>query len=118
MFLLFLAKPIIMLAVFFAFTIPPAAKTIAVLVFVYGIVQILKQAPVLKPYIKGWIAIALNALFSLLGLLVVIPPDQLYSWSTIASTITTWLGIVLGAAGVHGTVSSMTDTESSTPSTK
>lgn len=88
-------------------SLPPAVKTLAVLGFVYGIIQILKQSTVLAPYITGWKATALNAVLSLLGLLVVIPADQLYSLSTLGTTITTWLGIVLGAAGIHGTVSKL-----------
>ncbi len=89
--------------------LPSPVKVLAVLGFVYGIIQILKQSSVLAPYITGWKATALNAVLSLLGLLVVIPSDQLYNLSTLGTTITTWLGIVLGAAGIHGTVSRLSD---------
>lgn len=89
-------------------SLPPAAKALAVLGFVYGVIQILKQSTVLAPYITGWKATALNAVLSLLGLFVVIPPDQLYNLGTLGTTLTTWLGIVLGAAGIHGTVSKLT----------
>lgn len=87
--------------------LPPAAKALAVLGFVYGILQIAKQSTVLAPYITGWKALALNAVLSLAGLLVAIPPAQLYDLTTLGTTITTWLGIVLGAAGIHGTVSKL-----------
>src|ERR1700761_835505 len=90
-----------------AINVPPAAKTLAVLVFVYGILQVLKMSTVLAPYITGWKAFALNALLSLGGMLVVIPADQLYSWSTLGTTITEWLTVVLGAAGIHGTTSKL-----------
>ena len=92
-------------------SLPPAGKALAVLGFVYGIIQILKQSVVLAPYIVGWKATALNAVLSLLGLLVVIPPAQLYDLATLGTTVTTWLGIVLGAAGIHGTVSKLSDPE-------
>jgi hypothetical protein len=88
------------------FVLPPAVKTLAILGFVYGIIQILKQSPVLAPYIKGWVAVALNATLSALGLLLAIPPAQLYDPTTLGVTFTTWLGIVLGAAGIHGTIKS------------
>ena len=88
------------------FILPPAVKTLAVLGFVYGILQILKQSSVLAPYIVGWVAVVLNAVLSALGLLLVIPAAQLYDPATLAATFTTWLGIVLGAAGVHGTIKS------------
>ena len=97
------------LIAFLVFVIPPAVKTLAVLGFVYGIIQILKQSTALAPYIVGWWAIALNAILSALGLLVVIPAGQLYDLTTLGGTFTTWLGIVLGAAGLHGTVKSFSD---------
>ena len=95
----------------FAFNIPlpPAVKSLMVLAFVYGIVQILKSSSVLAPYITGWKAITLNAVLSLLGLLVAIPPAQLYDLQTLGVTLTTWLSIVLGAAGIHGTIKSLSD---------
>jgi hypothetical protein len=96
-----------MTAALLLFAIPPAVKTLAMLGFVYAIVQILKQSTLLAPYIVGWVAIALNAVLSGLGLLVVIPPAQLYDLTTLGTTFTVWLGIVLGAAGLHGTVKAL-----------
>jgi hypothetical protein len=87
----------------FAVSIPPAAKTLAVIAAVYGLVQGLKQIPALTPYVTGWIAVALNVLFTVCGALVVIPANQLYTTSTLLLLVTTFLS----AAGVHGTVKSL-----------
>jgi hypothetical protein len=94
-------------AMFFTFvvvlagiTIPPAAKILAVVAVVYPLVQMLKKAPPLARYIKGWVAIALNIALSAGGLLIAIPADQLYTTNTLIALFQ----VVLGAAGVHGTV--------------
>lgn len=83
--------------------VPPAAKVAAVSVAVYGIIQALKQAKDLQPYLTGWKALAINAAFCIVGVVVVTPPDQLYTWATVAS-----IGQALaGAAGIHGTISKL-----------
>lgn len=87
-----------------ALTIPPAAKVLAVVALVYPLVQALKKAPLLAPYIKGWVAIALNVVLSAGGLLIAVPADQLYSTNTLIALVQ----VVLGAAGIHGTVSALT----------
>jgi hypothetical protein len=83
--------------------IPPAAKVLAVIGAVYGILQAAKRIPALTKYLTGWVAIAVNVLLSAGGLLIAIPADQLYTQSTLLALITT----VLSAAGIHGTVSAM-----------
>jgi hypothetical protein len=90
-----------------AMAVPAPMKTLAVLGFVYAVIQILKRSSLLVPYLKGWVAVGLNAALSGIGLLVVLPPAQLYDPATLGVTFTTWLGIVLGAAGIHGTVTSL-----------
>lgn len=97
-----------MLALFLFLTlvVPPAAKVIAVVVVIYGVIQGLKQIPGLKPYLTGWTAITLNIVLSVLALFVgptAIPADQLYT----VNTLMTVLSVGLGAAGIHGTVSTM-----------
>lgn len=87
-------------------TVPPAAKTLAVVAVVYGVLQLLKKVPVLTQYITGWWAIALNIVLSVCGLLVTIPPSQLYSTNTLNSIFTAVLAI-LSSAGIHGTVKSL-----------
>lgn len=95
----------LLLGMFFAIAIslPPAAKALAVMGVVYGLIQALKQAPFLTPYLTGIWAIALNVVLTSLGLLIAIPADQLYT----TNTLLTLLSTALGAAGVHGTVKLM-----------
>ena len=83
-----------------ALTLPPAAKVLAVSAGVYATLQIIKQAPVVQPWLKGWIAVVFNIVFSIIGAYIAVPADQFYS-------LQTWLAILtaaLGAAGIHGTV--------------
>jgi hypothetical protein len=84
-------------------SIPPAAKTLAVIGSVYGLLQAAKKIPVLTQYITGWVAIALNVLLSACGLLVAVPADQLYTTNTLLLLLTTGMG----AAGIHGTVQNL-----------
>jgi len=92
-----------LLLLFFAVTIPPAAKVLAVVGAVYVILQGLKKVPGLSNILSGWVAVAVNIIFSACGLLVTIPADQLYT----ANTLITLITVSLSAAGIHGTVSTM-----------
>lgn len=83
--------------------LPPAAKVLAIVALVYPIIQGLKRIPALTPYLTGWLAIALNVALSACGILIAVPADQLYTTNTILALVTA----ILGAAGVHGTVSAM-----------
>jgi putative copper export protein len=87
-----------------ALTIPPAAKALAVIGAVYGLIQGAKKIPAVTPYLTGWVAVAVNVILTACGLLLTIPPDQLYTTNTALLLLTT----ILGAAGVHGTVASFT----------
>ena len=84
-------------------SLPPAAKVLAVVVAVYPLIQLLKRIPMLTPYLTGWVAIALNGALSACGILIAVPADQLYTANTLLALITA----ILGAAGIHGTVSAM-----------
>ena len=93
-----------------ALTIPPAAKVLAISGSVYGILLGAKKIPALTPYLTGWVAVAFNVVLTVTGILcgqlnqaTAIPPDQLYT----SATFLTILTAALGAAGVHGTVKSM-----------
>lgn len=86
-----------------AVSIPPAAKVLGIIGTVYGILQGLKKVPAFTQYLTGWIAVGVNALFTVCGLLLAVPADQLYTINTAVLLITT----ILGSAGIHGTVSSM-----------
>lgn len=87
-------------------TFPPAAKILAIAVAVYGVLQILKQSPLIGQYISGPIAAALNLVLNALGAMVAIPSDQLYT----ANSFLIILTAALGSAGIHGTVSKLTIT--------
>ena len=89
-----------------AFTIPPAAKMLAIIGSVYELLQGAKKIPALTKYLTGWVAIAGNVALTACGLLIVIPPDQLYTTNTLLLLVTT----VMGAAGIHGTVSALSST--------
>jgi hypothetical protein len=84
-------------------TLPPAAKVLAIVALVYPIIQALKRIPALTAYLTGWWAIALNVLLSAGGILIEVPADQLYTTNTLLALVTA----ILGAAGIHGTVSAM-----------
>ena len=86
-------------------TIPPAAKVLGVATSVYLALQAAKKIPGLTKYLTGWVAIAVNVLMTATGLLLTIPADQLYTENTAMLLITT----ILGAAGIHGTVSKMSE---------
>lgn len=86
-----------------ALSIPPAARVLAVIGSVYGLLQLVKKAPGLAEYITGWVAIILNVLLTVCGLLITVPSNQLYTANTLVLILTT----ALGAAGVHGTQKAM-----------
>jgi len=90
----------------FAFTIPPAAKVIAVAVVVYGVLQGLKKAPVFSTFLSGTWALVFNIAFSVLGVLVVAAPGTLYSVDTL-NDIFMVIGTALAAAGIHGTTKTL-----------
>lgn len=85
------------------FTLPPAAKIISISVAVYALIQLLKQAPQLAPYLTGWRSLAVNTAFCVVGVVAITPPDQLYTFATVMQ-IAQALG---GAAGIHGTISKL-----------
>ena len=94
-----------------AITIPPAAKALVVIGAVYAVLQGLKKVPGLSNILQGWVAIAFNVALSACGLLVTIPPDQLYTTNTFLVLLST----ILGAAGIHGTVTTMSSRSSQPP---
>jgi hypothetical protein len=94
---LLFALPLLLLS------LPPAAKVLAVMGSVYGLLFGLKKIPALTPYLTGTVAIALNVVTTVLGLLLALPAEQLYTSNTLVLIVTT----VLGSAGIHGTVKAM-----------
>jgi hypothetical protein len=86
--------------------LPPAAKTLAVVTLIYGLVQGIKKIPVLTPYITGWVAVALNLVLQVCGFFVTIPADQLYTSNTLTLIINGLVLPYLASAGIHGTIKS------------
>jgi hypothetical protein len=76
------------------------ARIIAVIGIVYAALQALKLA---FPAIAGGWAILLNVIFSAAGIVVALPAEKVFSLETLTAVIVA----AIGAAGVHGTVSSM-----------
>ena len=84
-------------------TVPPAAKVLAVSASVYGILLAAKKVSALTKFLQGWVSIAFNVALTITGLIIAIPADQLYT----ANTAITLISTALAAAGVHGTVKSL-----------
>lgn len=76
-----------------------AAKVIAAMGSVFTILQVAKKV---FPNLAGWYAFALNVTLSVIGAVVSVPPESLFS----VQTFTTLMVAVItaaGAAGFHGT---------------
>lgn len=82
----------------FTASFPPAARTLAVSGSVYAIMAAAKKNTWVSQKITGWYAVALNLAFTITGLVIVIPADQLYSTNSMVSIV---VG-VLGSSGIHG----------------
>jgi hypothetical protein len=95
----------------FTQSVPPAARSLAVLVAVYAIITAAKLSPWLSQYITGWGAVAVNVILTILGLIVAIPADQLYSWNSFVSVVVS----VLGSSGIHGMTKNIPSTPPVTP---
>ncbi len=83
--------------------IPPAAKVLAVSASVYAILLAAKKIPAFTSFLQGWVAIAFNVALTVGGLVIAIPAGQLYTTNTAVTLVTA----ALAAAGVHGTVKSL-----------
>lgn len=79
------------------------AKIVAISIAVSAIVQVLKKAPVLTPYIQGWVAVTINIVLSIVGVYAVVQPDQVFTLQTFVTVLTA----ALAAAGVHGTATKL-----------
>jgi len=77
-----------------------ATRVAAIMAAVYAVLQGLKQ---FFPSIGGIGAIIINVALSVLGFLVSVPADQLFTISTLLGLITA----IAGSAGIHGTISSL-----------
>jgi hypothetical protein len=75
-------------------------RVLAIMGVVFAVVQAIKMA---FPAIAGIWAIIFNVVLSVAGVVVAIPAEKLFSYET----LTTVLVAAIGAAGIHGTVSSM-----------
>lgn len=88
-------------------SVPPAARSLAVIVAVYTIMLAAKQNTWVANHVKGWYGVAFNTLLTILGVLVVVPADQLYSINTIVAVAVS----VLGSSGIHGMSKSIPPTK-------
>jgi sugar phosphate permease len=84
-----------------ATSVPLAAKILGVAAVVYTVLQAVKK---FIPALSGPWAIVLNLVFSILGFVVTVPADQLFSLSTVLAV----LSAAGTAAGAHGTIKSLT----------
>lgn len=94
---------LVLFAFKFALAIPTPVKALAIAASVYGILQAAKASPWLGQYISGWWALLLNGALTILGFLVTVPADQLYTGATLTAIIVT----TLGSAGIHGSVQNL-----------
>jgi hypothetical protein len=87
---------------FLALALSPAvsAKVLAVAAAVFSILQIVKK---FVPGLGGVWAIAFNVALALIGFVITVPADQLFTLNTLVGLITA----IAAAAGIHGTVKSM-----------
>lgn len=92
MFLTFLFLPS------FGLPIPTAAQLLVVLTAVFAIMTAAKASPWLSPYLKGWVSLTVNIILTVLGLVIAVPANQLYTWPGFIALIVT----VLGSSGIHG----------------
>jgi hypothetical protein len=94
-------------------TLPPAAKVVAALILVYTITMGLKKIPALTAYLTGWVAIAVNLILAVGSIFM--PPNGIQAsnlWTTntflaVVNAVATALTTAAGAAGIHGTIKSM-----------
>ena len=77
-----------------------AAKVLAISALVYALLQTVKKA---FPALSGWWAVGLNIALSIVGAVIVVPQDQLFSLATLTTLLTAGIAAA-GAAGIHGTV--------------
>lgn len=104
---------IALIATTITLTVPPAAKVVAAFILIYTITFGLKKIPALTKYITGWVAIAVNILLAVGSLFV--PPNGIEAsdlWTTntalaLFNAIATALTTSAAAAGIHGTIKSM-----------
>jgi hypothetical protein len=80
-----------------------AGEVLAISGVVYAALQALKKA---FPVLSGWPAVGINVALSILGAVIVIPQDQLFSLSTLTTLLVGGIAAA-GAAGVHGTVQNL-----------
>ncbi len=95
----FPAAFVVVVAVAAAASVP--TKIVAIAVAVYPILQLLKKV---FPQISGVWAIVFNVALAIFGYLVTVQPAQLFSVDTLLALLST----VAAAAGIHGTIKSLT----------
>lgn len=91
----------------FGLPIPTAAQLLVVLTAVFAIMTAAKASPWLSQYLNGWVSVTLNIVLTVLGLVIAVPANQLYTWPGLVALIVT----VLGSSGIHGMVTNVPPTK-------
>lgn len=87
----------------FGLPIPTAGQLLVVLTAVFAIMTAAKASPWLSPYLKGWVSLTVNIILTILGLIIAVPANQLYTWPGFIALIVS----VLGSSGIHGMVTNI-----------
>lgn len=81
-----------------------AGKILGIAGVIYAVLQAIKKA---FPDINGWWAVIFNVMLAVIGAVVIVPPEGLFSLNTLSTLLTAGI-IAGGAAGAHGTIRSLT----------
>jgi hypothetical protein len=92
----------------FALSTATSAKILGIAGAVYAVLQVAKK---IFPSLSGWWALGLNFALSVLGVLVTVTPDNLFSVDTLMAVLTA----IAASAGIHGTVKNLS-AQASAPS--
>lgn len=85
------------------------ASTAGKLLGISGSVYTILQAVKLKFNLNGYWAIGLNILLSVGGVLILLPPEHLFSLASVTTLMLAGISAA-GAAGIHGTVPTLPET--------
>lgn len=77
-----------------------AGKVLAISGSAYAVLQALKKV---FPGISGYWAVALNVAINVIGVLIVLPPEKLFSLESLTTLLIAGI-TAAGSAGIHGTV--------------
>ena len=76
-------------------------KVIAISGLVYAVIKAAKQSPWFAPYLSGWLAVVVNVVFTIVGVVVTAQPDTLWTVGTLQAILIA----VFMSSGIHGMAS-------------